>query len=74
MCSAFTTKMKLTPFLLVLLVTAAIWTYLRNRRARQVENPRAGWEEAFTEMAQQGDDQLLNEETSTAFDEQEWKW
>ena len=41
---------------------------------RPVQAPRAGWEEAFKEMAKRGEDLLLDEETPTRFDEGEWKW
>ncbi len=38
-------------------------------------HPRAGWEEAFTEMAQNGDDELLDSDTSTSsWDDEEWEW
>jgi hypothetical protein len=36
----------------------------------------AGWEEAFGDMAEQGDDRLLDEEVleSSEWDEAEWRW
>ena len=40
-------------------------------------NPvRAHWEQAFQEMAQQGDDQLIDTEAdkATKWDEDEWQW
>ncbi len=36
--------------------------------------PREGWEDAFKKMAQAGDDQLLDIETSSSFDKDEWEW
>ncbi len=37
--------------------------------------PRDGWEDAFKQMAQAGDDKLLDAESkSCAFDENEWEW
>jgi antitoxin MazE len=43
---------------------------------RNPETPRQGWEEAFAEMARQGDDVLLDEDLTgrTPWDEQEWRW
>ncbi len=37
-------------------------------------HPRQGWEERFTGMAVQGDDPLLDETSSTRWDEEEWTW
>jgi len=36
--------------------------------------PREGWEESFIEMAERGDDRLLNPETLTEWDKNEWVW
>ena len=43
---------------------------------RAVNNPRAGWDEAFEAMARQGDDALLDggELVPTRWDEEEWEW
>lgn len=43
---------------------------------RAVNNPRAGWDEAFAAMARQGDDALLDggELVPTRWDEEEWEW
>lgn len=41
---------------------------------RAARHPRAGWTEAFTQMAQSGDDTLLDPEISTEFDRNEWQW
>lgn len=41
-----------------------------------VHPPRAGWEDAFREMALQGDDLLLDGDVSTteSFDAEDWEW
>ena len=36
--------------------------------------PRAGWAEAAREMAERGDDTLLDPPTPTGFDDAEWTW
>ncbi len=43
---------------------------------RSVNYPRQGWDEAFREMAQQGEDQLLDGDLSgqSQWDQQEWQW
>lgn len=41
---------------------------------RPLREPRAGWDEAARLMAARGEDQLLDPETPTAFDEAEWEW
>lgn len=42
---------------------------------RPAENPRAGWETQFKEMAAHSDDELLDAEwPRTSFDEEEWEW
>lgn len=43
---------------------------------KPAERSRSGWEEAFKEMAQRGDDVLLDREPlrSTRWDETEWNW
>lgn len=38
------------------------------------KRPRSGWAEAAREMAARGDDELLDEPTSTDFDLEEWRW
>jgi antitoxin MazE len=35
---------------------------------------RQGWAEAFASMAEQGDDRLLDEISSTQWDDEEWTW
>jgi antitoxin MazE len=41
-----------------------------------VRVPRAGWEEAFREMARRGDDALLDDvaPSLSPWDEEEWEW
>ena len=41
-----------------------------------IAKPRAGWAEAFEEMAHRGDDTLLDGDTPvpTEWDESEWEW
>ena len=41
---------------------------------RQARHPRAGWEQAFAEMAQNHDDRLVDEFTTTEWDQVEWEW
>lgn len=43
---------------------------------RPVAQARANWEKAFRAMAEQGDDQLLEESvlTLTYWEEEEWEW
>lgn len=42
---------------------------------RAVRHPRTGWDEAFAEMARRGDDELLDDVSSTStWDEEEWEW
>jgi antitoxin MazE len=41
---------------------------------RSAYSPREGWEDAFKLMAARGDDALVEEPGSTAFDEAEWQW
>lgn len=35
---------------------------------------RSGWDHAFSTMAQQGDDRLLDEPTATEWEQTEWDW
>ena len=43
---------------------------------RPAQSPRHGWDERFAEMAQRGDDRLVDEETAslTSWDTDEWEW
>lgn len=36
--------------------------------------PRAGWAAAFQQMARRGDDALLDEDTPTTWDKDDWEW
>ena len=38
------------------------------------ENPRAGWDESFQEMHARGDDELLDGDHFTSWDDEEWEW
>ena len=37
-------------------------------------HPRQGWDAQFKAMAEQGDDQLIDQPSSTQWDENEWVW
>ncbi len=41
---------------------------------RPARRPRAGWDDAFQRMAQQGDDRLLDEATATEWERTDWEW
>ncbi len=41
---------------------------------RSTRRPRSGWAEAFQAMAEAGDDRLLDAQTSTRWDQEEWEW
>ena len=41
---------------------------------RAAVKPRVGWEEAFAKMAKQHDDVLLDDVTTTEWEELEWQW
>jgi len=43
---------------------------------KPAHSPRSGWAEAFSSMAEQGDDKLLDADAdlSTEWDEAEWSW
>jgi len=41
---------------------------------RPVTAPRQDWDHAFEQMAEAGDDGLLDPETQTEFDATEWEW
>ena len=42
---------------------------------RSVQSSRQGWEEQFKMMADQGDDQLLDESVQlSSWDEEDWEW
>lgn len=41
---------------------------------RASHTARQGWEAAFSQIEHSGDNELLDAEISTAFDDQEWEW
>lgn len=41
---------------------------------RNAQQPRAGWDEAFKSMAENEDDELIDDSTSTDFEKKEWQW
>ncbi len=43
---------------------------------RPISSPRAGWDDAFQKMAEEGDDLLLDidQPVSHSWDETEWQW
>ena len=41
---------------------------------RNVQQPRAGWDEAFKAMAENEDDELAVGSISTDFEKKEWQW
>ena len=41
---------------------------------RPISSPRQNWDEAFKKMANNGDDKLLDSETTSNWDESEWEW
>lgn len=44
-------------------------------RIRPVQERRKGWDEAFQQMAEAGDDELLIDDSiTTEWEEEEWEW
>ncbi len=41
---------------------------------RSLHSPREGWEKKFAAMAAKGDDVLLDKESQSKWDEEEWEW
>ena len=41
---------------------------------RNIQKPRAGWDEAFRAMAENDDDELIGADTTAGFDRKEWQW
>lgn len=41
---------------------------------RNAQKPRAGWEEAFKLMAENDDDELASDASTSRFDTKEWQW
>ena len=39
-----------------------------------IQNPRDGWDLAFEKMSMEGDDILLENTSSTKWDNEEWEW
>ena len=37
-------------------------------------SPRSGWREQLREMAERGDDKMIDEPTATTRDNEEWEW
>ena len=41
---------------------------------RPISNPRPGWDNAFKEMAENDHDNMIAENISNSWDEEEWQW
>ncbi|MFT3743790.1 MAG: AbrB/MazE/SpoVT family DNA-binding domain-containing protein [Pyrinomonadaceae bacterium] len=41
---------------------------------RNAQKPRAGWEDAFKLMAENDDDELVSDASTSGFDKKEWQW
>lgn len=41
---------------------------------RNIQRPRAGWDEAFKAMAENDDSELTGDAVGTAFDKKDWQW
>lgn len=41
---------------------------------RNIQKPRAGWDEAFKMMAENEDDELHDGDLATNFEKKEWQW
>ena len=41
---------------------------------RSAHQPRAGWKDSYAELADRDDNQLLDENLPTQWDENEWTW
>lgn len=41
---------------------------------RNVQKPRAGWDEAFRKMAESEEDEPVTEPPASNFDKKEWQW
>ncbi len=41
---------------------------------RSAHRPRVGWKACFAEMAERGDDPLLDDNVPTQWDDNEWSW
>ncbi len=41
---------------------------------RSVRSPRQGWAEQFKLMSERGDDRLLDDVSTTTWDDEDWQW
>ena len=41
---------------------------------RNAQKPRSGWDKAFKAMAENEDDEMHDDNPSTAFEKKEWQW
>jgi antitoxin MazE len=41
---------------------------------RSAKRSRVGWDKAFSEMSEQGDDDLLDKDLTAKWDQAEWEW
>ena len=41
---------------------------------RNAQKPRSGWSEAFNAMAENDDDELASDGSTSSFDKKEWQW
>ncbi len=41
---------------------------------RNAQKPRAGWDEAFKNMAENEDDEIAEGNAATEFEKKEWQW
>ncbi len=41
---------------------------------RNAQKPRPGWEDAFKLMAENDDDELASDASTSGFDKKEWQW
>ncbi len=41
---------------------------------RNAQKPRSGWNDAFKAMAENEDDELIDGQSSTAFEKRGWQW
>lgn len=49
--------------------------YKKNRLViHRQHHPRARWADQFRKMATRGDDKMLDEPTTTKFDQEDWEW
>lgn len=56
-------------------IDLVLYGTLASNAVRPVQDPRAGWDDAFRRMAQRGDDQPIDGNwPATDFDKAEWEW